>query len=98
MYYDSLSYRRTAENVDQYFGRETSPGSVCSWVRNLAKRADETLRPMKAATGDAWIADGLVVNVEGKKYWPFNVMDSKTRFVLTAYLSPVKTPRRPLPP
>ena len=28
MYYDGVSYRRTAENIGQYFGRETSPGSV----------------------------------------------------------------------
>ena len=47
MYYDGLSHRRTAENIGQYFGRETSPGSVYAWVRNLAKRADEILRPIK---------------------------------------------------
>ena len=35
----------------------------------------------------------MVVNVGGKKYWLFNVMDSKTRFLLAAYLSPVRTAR-----
>ena len=93
MYYDGVSYRRTAENIGQYFGRETSPGSVYAWVRDLSAKADEVLRPMKVTTGDSWVADELVVNVGGKKYWLFNVMDSETRFVLAAYLFPFMTAR-----
>ena len=41
------------------------------------------LRPMKVATGG--------VKVGGKNYWLFNVMDSDTRFLLSAYLSPTRT-------
>ena len=93
MYYDGLSYRRTAENIGEYFGRKTDPSTVYDWVRDLAAKADEVLRPMKVTTGDTWVADELVVNVGGKKYWLFNVMDSETRFVLAAYLSPVRTTR-----
>ena len=47
----------------------------------------------KVTTGDSWVADALVANVGGKKYWLFNVMDYETRFVLAAYLSPVRTTR-----
>ena len=93
MYFDGLSYRRTAENMETYFGRETTQVTVYRWVRELAHKAAEILRPMKAATGDSWVADELVVNVGGKNYWLFNVMDSDTRFVLAAYLSPVRTSR-----
>ena len=93
MYYDGLSYRRTAENVGQYFGRETNEATVYRWVRDLAAKADNVLRPMKVTTGDTWVADEMVVNVGGKKLWLFNVMDSETRFVLAAYLSPVRTTR-----
>ena len=93
MYFDGVSYRRTAENIGHYFGRETSPGSVYAWVRDLGAKANEALGQMKVTTGDTWVADEMVVNVGGKKFWLFNVMDSKTRFVLAAYLSPVRTTR-----
>ena len=93
MYFDGLSYRRTAENIGQYFGRDTTQVTVYRWVRELAQKAAEILRPLKAATGDSWVADELVVNVGGRNYWLFNVMDSETRFVLAAYLSPVRTTR-----
>ena len=48
---------------------------------------------MQVTTGDSWVADALAVNVGGKNYWRFNVIDSETRFVLAADLSPVRTTR-----
>ena len=63
LYYDSLFYRRTTENMEQYFGRETSQMSVYGWVRGLSKKADAVLRPMKVNTSDVWVADGVVVRV-----------------------------------
>ena len=48
---------------------------------------------MKVNTGPTRVADEMVVNVGGEKLWLFNVMDSDTRFVLAAYLSPVRTAR-----
>ncbi len=93
MYFDGLSYRRVARNMEQYFGRKTDPMTVYRWVRELSGTADEILRPMKVDTGREWVADEMVVNVGGQKMWLFNVMDSDTRFVLAAYLTPERTAR-----
>ena len=93
MYFDGLSYRRVARNMEQYFGRETNPATVYRWVRELTGTADDVLRPMKVDTGREWVADEMVVNVGGQKMWLFNVMDSDTRFVLAAYLTPERTAR-----
>ena len=80
-------------NVEQYFGRETNPATVYRWVHGLTERADDIAKSMKANTGDVWVTDEIVVNVKGKNYWLFNVMDSDSRFVLATYLSPVRTAR-----
>ena len=93
MYFDGLSYRRIAGNMEQYFGRETDAATVYRWVRESTGKADEILRPMKVNTGREWVADEMVVNVGGEKMWLFNVMDSDTRFVLAAYLTPERTTR-----
>ena len=66
MYFDGLSYRRTAGNMDQFFGRETTQVSVYQWVRDLSKKADEVLRPMKVDTGRVWVADEVVVGLAVK--------------------------------
>ncbi len=88
MYFDGLSYRKVAGNMETYFDRKTDAATVYRWVRELTGQADEILRPMKVNTGPTWVADEMVVNVGGEKLWLFNVMDSDTRFVLAAYLSP----------
>ena len=93
LYFDRLSCRRIAGNMDQYFERETGSTGVYRWVRESTEKADSVVKPMKVATGGVWVADEVVVSVGGKKYWLFNVLDSDTRLVLAAYLSPTRTTR-----
>ena len=93
MYFDGISYRRAAENMSSYFGRETTPTTVYRWVRDLTDKASAIVKPLKIDGGGVWVADELVVNVGGRNYWLFNVMDSRSRFVLAAYLSPERTTR-----
>ena len=93
MYFDGLSYRRVAENVDEHFGRPTNPATVYRWVQEQTGRANDIVRDLKLDTGPEWVADELTVNVGGEQYWLFNVMDAKTRCILSAYLSPERTTR-----
>ncbi len=93
MYFDGISYRRTAENVHEYFGRETDAATVYRWVHELTRRANDVVGDFKVNTGPEWVADELQVKVGGEKYWLFNVMDSDTRYILAAYLSPERTTR-----
>lgn len=47
----------------------------------------------KAHTGSEWVADEMVVDVGGRKYWLWNVMDSRIRYILAAHLSLTRTAR-----
>ena len=91
MYFDGLSYRRTAENVHEYFGRATTPMTVFRWVQQQTKKADEAVKDWKVDTGPEWVADEIAVKLGGQQYWIFNVMDSISRFVLAAYFSKERT-------
>ena len=93
MYFDGVSYRKTAQNIEQYFGRKTGSTSIYRWVRELTAKADKALKPMKVNAGKTRVADEVVINVGGQNYWLFNVMDSDSRFLLAAYLSPERTTR-----
>ena len=93
MYFGGHSYRRVAGNMEQYFDRDTGVATVYRWVRETTGKAEDILRPLKVDTGKEWVADEMVVNVGGEKMWLFNVMDSDTRFVLAACLTPQRTAR-----
>ena len=87
LYFDGLSYRRVAENMGEHFDHPTNAATVFRWVQLYSKRASEIVKDCKVETGPEWVADEVAVKVGGQQYWLFNVMDSKTRFVLAAYLS-----------
>lgn len=93
MYFDGLSYRTVAENIDDHFDRKTNPSTVYRWVQEQTKRANDIVGDQKVSTGNEWVADEMEVKVGGERYWLFNVMDAKTRFILAAYLSPERTTR-----
>ena len=88
MYYDGLSYKRIAENIAEMFDRpEPSKRSVYQWVRTYTNKAIDEMKEHKAHTGDEWVADEMVLKVGGRNYWNWNVMDSKTRYILASHLS-----------
>ena len=93
MYFDGLSYRRTAENIGDYFGRKTNAATVYRWVQEHTRRATGLVSDFKIDAGPEWVADEIAVKVGGRQYWLFNVMDADSRFILSAYLSPERTTR-----
>lgn len=86
MYFDGVSYRKTAQNIEQYFGRKTGSTSIYRWVRELTTKADAALKPIKVNAGDTWVADEVAINVGGQIYWLFNVMDADSRFLCLRHI------------
>ena len=88
MYYNGMSYKQIAENMEDMFEiPEPSKATVYEWVRDSSARALDAMKGHKARTGDEWVADEMQVKVGGKKAWVWNLMDSKTRYILAVHLS-----------
>ena len=90
LFYMGMSYKQIAEAMaDAYDIPEPSKATLYEWVRDYTDTAYRVLKEpeYKAKTGRVWVADEMVVDVGGEKYWHWNVMDAKTRFVLASYLS-----------
>lgn len=103
VYYSGTSYKQTAEFMqDAYDMGEPSKASVHDWVKGYTKlaraflqgqigddgtKATATGKPVKAKTGPHWVADEMQLKVGGKKYWNWNVMDAKTRYLLASRIS-----------
>ena len=103
MYYSGMSYKQIAENMGDFHDvPEPSKHTVHDWLKGytgLALRyldgevgedgtkATATGKKVKANVGDHWVADELVLRVGGRKYWCWNVMDAKTKYVLAVHLT-----------
>ena len=88
MYYDGLSYKRVAEMMaTAHQIPEPAISNVYNWVHSYTDVAKKALDGHKPKLGMVWVADEMSVNVAGKQHWLWNVMDSKTRYILAVHLS-----------
>ena len=87
-FYTGMSYKQIAEGMaDRYDIPEPSKETIYRWVKEYTKSALREMENHKAEVGNEWVVDEMVVRVGGRKYWNWNVMDTKTRYVLASYLS-----------
>ena len=88
MYFGGMSYKQIGETMaDLYDIPEPSKASVYEWVTDFGQQAVKEMAKHPAQVGDTWVADEMMVQVGGEKYWNWNVMDEDTRYILASYLS-----------
>ena len=94
-YHSGMSYKQIAEAMeDRYDIPEPSKRTIYNWVSDFAGVATDAMRDYPAHTGSRWVADEMVVKVGGKNVYHWNVMDSKTRYVLAHALGQKAYPPR----
>ena len=102
-YYSGMSYKQVAENMaDFYEVPEPSKRSIHDWVKGYTRLAQDFLdgkvgedgreesatgKPVKAKTGDVWVADEIFLRVGGEQMYCWNVMDKDSRYILATHLS-----------
>jgi len=91
MYYDGISLKAISRQLTHIYGNYTSDATVYDWITRFTKEAIKVTEGYKPNVGGKWIADETVVVINGKKYWLFGVLDSRTRFLLATHLSEART-------
>ena len=71
---------------------ETVGRRLYEWVRDYTGRALDAMKGPKARTGNEWVTDEMVVRVGGQRYWLWNLLDSKTQYILAAHHGATPTP------
>ena len=94
MFYSGLSVAETSRKLTPIFDiSPPSKATIYEWVVDYTRLAKNTLEQQKVRTGDTWVADEMVVKIAGRKYWNWNVMDAKTRYLLASHLSATRGTR-----
>ena len=90
MYFSGVSYKQIAEHIEKVHNLpEPSKSTVWAWVHGYTAEAQETMDAPEHTpeVGDHWVADEMQLKVGGERYWHWNVMDAKTRYLLASHLS-----------
>jgi len=93
MFYGGLSIREVRSNLDQIFDVKPSKSTIYGWLIRYTKKARSLVGDVRPLVGDTWEADETVLKIGGRNTWYWDVIDSRTRFLLATHISQTRTIR-----
>lgn len=91
MFYEGLSLNAIRRQLNQTYSYTPSDSTVYEWIIRFTNAVLSTIDTYKAKTGSMWVADETVLKVAGNNTWFWDVIDSKTRFLLASHFSRSRT-------
>jgi len=93
LFYDGLSLADISRHLIVTEGIYVDPATVWRWVIKYSKKAERILNNIQVKTSWRWVIDETVIKVGGGKYWLWDVLNVKDRFLLASHLTVTRTMR-----
>ncbi len=91
MYYEGLSEAEIRRNLIQQDEKYVSTGSVYNWVRRFTDLAVKEADKYKPNVSGVWVADETMIDLDGRNIWFWDIIDTKTRFLIASHMSYSRT-------
>jgi putative transposase len=87
MYYGGMPIDAIQTHLDQAYGKYLSEPAIYKWIVRFTKEAIVRTRDFKPKVGNVWIADETGVNVGNRNVWFWDIIDTKSRYLLASHIS-----------
>ena len=87
MYYEGLSLSEIRRNLIQQHDNYISRISAYNWFERFTKLAIAEADKYQPKVGGIWVADETVIDIDSKNVWFWDIIDTKTRFLLASHMS-----------
>lgn len=91
LYYTGSSLNEIRRHIEQQHGILPSDATIYNWVTRFSKIAINEAQKHIPNVGDTWVADETVLDIGGKKWWLWDIIDYDTRYLLASHLSQSRT-------
>jgi transposase-like protein len=93
MYYRGMSLDGIQGQIEEQFGNKVAESTIYYWISRFTKEAIEQAKGFMPEVGDVWIADETGIDVHGsnRDLWFWDIIDSKTRYLLASHISRTRT-------
>ena len=91
MYYEGMSLGKIRRNLIQQYNDYISDATAFNWARRFTKLAVDEAEKYKPEVGSVWVADETVIDIDGKNVWFWDIIDTKTRFLVASHMSYTRT-------
>jgi transposase-like protein len=86
-YFDGLSFADIARRLSES-GNPVNESTVYRWVMSYSQKAVKAFDNYHPQTSDIWTADETAIKFQKDLYWIWDIIDTRSRFLLASYLSP----------
>ncbi len=93
MFYEGMSLHGIRRNLEQTYRNYPSSSTIYEWIVRFTNLAVKLAKDYKPSVGDVWVADETVLKIEGDNVWFWDLIDSRTRFLIASLISPTRTTR-----
>ena len=93
LYYDGLPLTAIQRQLQQLYLDRVETSTIYRWIVKYSKKANSIMKSCKANTGNTWVIDETVIELDGKNAWFWDVIDEKTKFLLASHVSYTRTIR-----
>ncbi len=91
MYYEGMSLAEIRRNFIQQDNNYITRTSPYNWVQRFTDLAVNEAKKYKPDVGSLWVADETVIDLDGKNVWFWDIIDTKTRFLIASHMSYTRT-------
>jgi len=91
MYYEGMSLNEIRRNLIQQNNSYISDVTALNWVRRFSKPVIMEANKYKPDVGSIWVADECMIDLDGKNVWFWDIIDTKTRFLIASHMSYTRT-------
>jgi putative transposase len=91
MYYEGMSLKEIRRNLIQQHGDYISDATAYNWVNRFTELAVKETASLKPDVSGVWVADETMLDIDGKNVWFWDIIDTKTRFLIASHISLTRT-------
>ena len=91
MYFSGVSLRKTQEHLGIFYNHNASHMSVLRWIRRYMTQIRKFTDTLNLKVGNELMSDEMEDKVKGKQCWFVDVMDTKTRYMVSSDLMRSRT-------
>jgi len=91
MYYEGMSLLEIRRNLIQQHNDYISDATIYNWVKRFSKLAIIEANKYTPKVGSIWVADETMIDLDGKNIWLWDIIDTKTRFLIATHMSYSRT-------
>jgi len=87
LYFRGLSYRKIAEHLGEIYGVHMTHVAVFNWIKKYMRILRLYVKRIRPIAGKKWHCDEMKYSIDGEGQYLWNLMDSRTRFLLACQVT-----------